>query len=290
MQIDWFTLIAQIVNLLILLALLKWLLFDRVVNAMEERQKRISSRFDEAEQTQQAAQEKQHAYEQKHSELEHEREDILKQARQEANETRDEMIEKAREEIENKRRSWLDNLRASQEQILNDLRDMAGHEVYAIARQVLRELADEDLERQTVRVFVSKVRKLDDEHRSQLAEEFENREEQPLIRSAFELDDDSRSEIENALREVLELDVELEYEQDDELICGIAFEGRSMTLQWSVDAYVDSLTQSFQRRIEEQAQEVKPSEEEHEEADATEDETERAPSGEEEEDEGETSP
>ena len=48
MLIDWFTVIAQIINFLILVFLLKRFLFDKITGAMDEREKKISSTLDDA--------------------------------------------------------------------------------------------------------------------------------------------------------------------------------------------------------------------------------------------------
>jgi hypothetical protein len=42
--INWFTVIAQIVNFLILVVLLKYLLYDRIIKAMDERRQRKRNR------------------------------------------------------------------------------------------------------------------------------------------------------------------------------------------------------------------------------------------------------
>jgi len=41
MQIDWFTWIAQIINFLILVALLRYFLYGRIVKVIDERQKKL---------------------------------------------------------------------------------------------------------------------------------------------------------------------------------------------------------------------------------------------------------
>ncbi len=48
MLIDWFTVIAQIIDFLILVFLLKHFLYGRIINAMDQRA-RITARLDEAE-------------------------------------------------------------------------------------------------------------------------------------------------------------------------------------------------------------------------------------------------
>ena len=49
MLIDWFTVVAQIVNFLVLVLLMKYFLYGRLIRTIDERQKRIVARFAEAE-------------------------------------------------------------------------------------------------------------------------------------------------------------------------------------------------------------------------------------------------
>ena len=49
MLIDWFTVVAQIVNFLVLVALLKHFLFGRLVKAIDERKKKVESCLADAE-------------------------------------------------------------------------------------------------------------------------------------------------------------------------------------------------------------------------------------------------
>ena len=48
MQIDWFTVVAQIVNFLTLVGLLKKFLYGPIIRAMDDRERRIASRLEEA--------------------------------------------------------------------------------------------------------------------------------------------------------------------------------------------------------------------------------------------------
>ena len=62
MLINWFTVIAQIVNFLILVFLLKYFLYDRIVKAMDEREQRIQLRLKEAEEKKQEADQEARSY------------------------------------------------------------------------------------------------------------------------------------------------------------------------------------------------------------------------------------
>jgi len=83
-NIDLFTLVAQIVNFLILLVALKLLLYGRIVRVMDEREERIAARLNEAEQREQQAEGEKASYQEKRREVEQEREAILAEARDEA--------------------------------------------------------------------------------------------------------------------------------------------------------------------------------------------------------------
>ena len=62
MLINWFTVVAQIVNFLILVFLLKYFLYDRVIRAMDQREQRIQQRLQEAEEKKQEAEQEAEAY------------------------------------------------------------------------------------------------------------------------------------------------------------------------------------------------------------------------------------
>ena len=43
MLIDWFTVVAQVINFLILMGLLKYFLYNRILGAMDEREQHLAS-------------------------------------------------------------------------------------------------------------------------------------------------------------------------------------------------------------------------------------------------------
>ena len=55
MLIDWFTVIAQIVNFLVLVYLLKRFLYKPIIKAMDGREQRIAGRLEEADKREEEA-------------------------------------------------------------------------------------------------------------------------------------------------------------------------------------------------------------------------------------------
>ena len=80
MLIDWFTVIAQIINFLILMWLLKRFLYKPILQAVDARDKKIKAQLQEAEQKMQQATTERKTYEQKNAEFDQQRQAMLKTA------------------------------------------------------------------------------------------------------------------------------------------------------------------------------------------------------------------
>ena len=73
MEINWFTVIAQIINFLILVWLLKRFLYKPVLNAIDEREKKIAAQLSDAETKKAEAQKERDVFEQKNEAFDKER-------------------------------------------------------------------------------------------------------------------------------------------------------------------------------------------------------------------------
>ena len=73
MLINWFTVIAQIVNFVVLVALLKHFLYAPLLRAIDSREKRIADRLAEASQKNQEAEQQMKFVMEKTSEVDHQR-------------------------------------------------------------------------------------------------------------------------------------------------------------------------------------------------------------------------
>ncbi len=243
MQIDWLTFAAQIVNFAILVFLLKRLLYDRIVHAMDERERRISDRGEEAKRRVDEANEEKAEYQRQQRELDEQREDLLGEARQEAEEERQRLLRGAREEIAAQRERWVEALKRQQDRFLGDLRRETAQQVIAIARRALREMADSQVERRMSGAFVRKLKEADDEQTRAFVRAAGEKEGKLLVRSSAKLPQESADEIRAALKETMGASAEIEFTRDQDLICGIEVAAAGHRLSWSLDRYLDDLEQ-----------------------------------------------
>jgi F-type H+-transporting ATPase subunit b len=253
--IDWFTVIAQIINFLVLMALLKHFLYDRIINAMNQRQEKIASRLEEVEKKKKEAEQELEFSRKKNQELEDKREQMLSQAKEEAEAQRKELIKKARDEVDRIQARWYEAIQREKNSFLQDLRQRAGQQVYAIARRTLRDLAHADLEQQIIDVFIRHILELDEGRRKEMAESIKKGDKGVIVTSAFEIPMNVRQRITKVVRSHLGGGIDLQYQISSDVILGIELKVHGHKIAWSLDNYLESLEVNISEALEEKAKE-----------------------------------
>jgi F-type H+-transporting ATPase subunit b len=240
MQLDGFTTAAQIVNFLILVALLKRFLYGPIIEAMDSREAHIAARLQEAEVTRDRAAQQTALYHERLQQLQETRETMLVQAREEAEAQRQQLLAQARQEAQQTQMRWHQTLRQEQASFLQELRQHAGHQVCAVARHALAELAHADLEAAVTRVFLERLRDLNDEARHTLATAA-HQTQGVVVRSAFPLPVDLQQQIIRAVHDHLAADVGVQFATEPALLCGIELETLGQKVSWHLTHYLNGL-------------------------------------------------
>jgi len=250
MLIDWFTVIAQIINFLILIFLLKRFLYGPIIKAMEEREAHIAANLSEAEEKLTQAKEMAAAHQHQLDMVGIQCEEMLAKAQEEGRAYRKSLFEKARQEIEALRESWFHALQREKDQFRRDLHRLTSQKVFAIVRRALSELANADLEAHIVEVFIRRLRDLDATRRQSIAASLRSLEEPVIIQSAFEIPAESRTKLIQAVQEQVNKDVSVAFEVQPELIGGLALKGHYYETDWNLDAYWRELEASLSDALE----------------------------------------
>ena len=251
MQVDWFTVVAQIVNFLVLVALLKRFLYGPIVRAMDDRERSIAARMAEAEEKTRQAEEEAAAYRRQRDDLERRRQQTLAQAEREAHERRRAMIDSARQEVDALEHQWRDAIRRERESFLSDMRQRAGERICAITARIMRDLAGEDLQDHIVAVFLNRLQSLGDDDRRMLRAAVADSTSTLTVRSAFTIPEETRHRVAS----VLEPDYgqgTIRFETSDDLICGIEIRAGGHKVGWNVRDYLDALGESLSRALAEE--------------------------------------
>ena len=254
-MIDWFTVIAQIVNCLILVALLKYFLYDRIIQAMDKREERIQSTLQEAENERVKAREEAEYYHRNKEELTDKQEHMLAEAREEADQKLRELTRQAREEVGRTRSRWQESLEKEKRSFLQNLKRLAVREVYGLSRRALKDLADADLEERVVDVFVRRFKTLKKEDKEALVKAVRE-EDKVTVRSGFELSGSSRQKITKAVREQTSGRIDVTYDTDPQIIMGIGLKARGEKVAWSIRDYLAELEGRAMAAIEKETQDA----------------------------------
>lgn len=245
MQLDGFTTLAQIVNFLILVALLKRFLYGPIIRAMETREAQIATRVQAAqEQLVDAERQAAHYHEQVQT-LNQTREAMLQQAQADAESQRQQLVDQARQGVEQQQARWRQTLQHEQAAWLQELRRQAGLQVVTVARHALEDLAHADLERAIVQVFLDRLQTLDDEARLALTAAGDDGQMAVVIRSATPLPVDAQQTLRQAVRAHLTAHARVQFATAPDLICGIELETKDQKLAWHMAHYMDRLEVQF---------------------------------------------
>jgi F-type H+-transporting ATPase subunit b len=247
--IDWFTVVAQILNFLILVFLLHRFLYGPIVKMMDEREERIFARLKEANEREQMAEAEAERYRQECANLESQRRGVLDQAEQDAETRRKELLQQARQDAQDLQRHWREAIEVEKESFLRELRQRTTRQIYAVARRALADLADVELERQMVRVFIQRLHRMDQEARREIRPAQDNG--APLfVYSAFELSEADRRLIEQTLEEVVGEYVQISFETRPGLVNGLELRSASRRVAWNLAHYLANLEDEIARIVE----------------------------------------
>lgn len=241
MGVDWFTLVAQIVNFLVLVWLLKHFLYGRIVGAMKEREAKIANRLDEAARQRASAEAEAELFRARNLEFEANREEMLARAGDEAEAYRQQLMEAARHDAEKEQVEWLEALARERQGLLQDFRERLGQEVFSLARRGLNELADATLEEQILKVFVKRLETFDPAERDAITTAVRESDHEIEVRTAFPISPEAREQLSLALRRELDDDLEARFTTSADLICGVELRTPSHRFVWNVDSYLESL-------------------------------------------------
>ena len=251
MLIDWFTVGAQALNFLILVWLMKRFLYKPILHAIDDREKRIAAELANADKKKAEAQKESDEFKQKNEEFDQQRAALLSKATDEAKAERQRLLDEARKDSDNLRTKQQDALRNEQKSLSEEITRRTKEEVFAITRKTLADLATTSLEERLGEVFTRRLREMDGKAKAGLAEALKTASEPALVRSTFDLPEEQRAAIQNALNETFSAEIHVRFETTPDLISGIELTTNGQKVAWSIADYLVSLEKSVDELLKE---------------------------------------
>ncbi|MBP1537227.1 MAG: F0F1 ATP synthase subunit B [Ruminococcus sp.] len=157
MSIDLTTIIATLLNTLILFLVLKHFLFDKVNKVVGERQKEIQDSYDRAEEAEKNAQKLEADYNEKIGQAKQEGAEIIRDATKKAQARADEIIDEARVEAKGIRTNAENEIEREKKIAVNAIKDEISQIAFSAAAAVVeKDLTSEDNEK-LIEKFIDNV-------------------------------------------------------------------------------------------------------------------------------------
>lgn len=250
MLIDPFTIIAQLLNFAVLVIALKFLLYDRVVAAMDEREAGIARRLEEADDRREEAEKRSRGLDDRERELEEKADSMVDEARHEAQERRRELLTQAREQVDEQREHWHRALEQERADLREELSRRTAVVVVDLTRDALADLADADLERTVIDRALQELSH-DDSARAALVGEGDGGPGNLVVRSAFPLEQQADSVIDRLRGLAHDDTVEVRFERDERLILGVELSADGSALDWNAHDYLRRLESTIDELLDE---------------------------------------
>ena len=153
MKINWFTVIAQVINFLVLVWLLKKFLYKPILNAIDEREKKITDKLKDADAQKAMAQKDQDDFKKQQEDFDQQKKALMDKAVADANTQKQQLMDAAKIAADGLRTNME---KAAKEKQENDNKAMSGkiqQQVFAITRKALADIASISLEEQSANTF-----------------------------------------------------------------------------------------------------------------------------------------
>jgi F-type H+-transporting ATPase subunit b len=244
MLIDWFTVIAQAINFLILVWLLKRFLYKPILDAIDAREKGIAAQLAQAETKMSEAQRESADFQQKNRAFDQERAAVMTRTTNAANAEGQRLLDEARKEADALRAKRQEALRNEGRTLGKTILQWTQKEVFAITRKTLADLANADLEERMADAFVQRLCALNGEAKDQLVAAFKTATQPARVRSAFELPHLQRKAIENAIKQTFGLEPDVQFDTTPDVISGIELSTNGQKVAWTIADYLATLEKS----------------------------------------------
>ncbi len=236
MSIDWFTVVAQIVNFMVLVALMKHFFYRRLVDAIDTRERYVASQLAEADRKSEEATKDLEKARADFDEIERQRGEMLREAKHEADQEHTEMTQQALVAVKAQETQWREDLDREKAIFFDQVRARAVAEIISITRRALDDLACADLQKCALDSFLSNLPALQGDLHGEL-----------VVRSAVELAPETRNRVEEIIRHQTGRDAQIRFECTPQMAWGVELSANGTRIGWNPDNYVRELEQNLRQ-------------------------------------------
>ncbi len=237
MLINWFEIVAQLFNFVVLVWLLKKFFYKPILQAMEDRQQKINEIQNEAYDKMEQANALIKTYVEKKAEWERKKDQMLLAAKQDLEAMKQEERAKIQEESSQKRQAYLKEVQEEKDAFLLSLRVHLGKESVALAREILKRTVGDDLHQRLFEDFLQEIARWEPPQESISL----GQGHKVVISSARPFAAEEKKRLEPLLQEKLEHVVKTEYRVAKDMVAGYALQLETVTLGYYLQKHLEDV-------------------------------------------------
>lgn len=250
MGIDWITLAAQIINLIVLLFILRRFLYLPVLKAVNARQKLIADELQNAEDARKTAQRSEAVLANKIKGIEEEKRRILAKVHEDAHELENKLSEEAKQHFQTEREKWQKRLISEQKNFDTSLQQSVLEHFNRLMQEAVKKISDADWSEMTVRQFMRKISELPIQRKEEFIRDFHEKKSIGL-ETAYQMPEQLKEQLEAFLIKEWQLSepIEFDYTINENLISGIAVQAAEQRVEWSFERYMEEFRKEVKKEI-----------------------------------------
>jgi len=250
LNLNWSTLLLQIVNFAVMAFILWRFFFKTVVRILDERSERVTSALQEAEQKQQQADEMHAEYEKKLAEAQEQMIVMRQQAEEELARNKHDVLEETRQEVETMRENVHSEIAEARQQAIYQHRRELGQLVTTLSARMMRESAGDALQKASVEHFIAELANLPAKQYQEMQAESDAEVVQVQLASAQDLDAEVRGRIEEQVRGITDQPIEVKYRVDPSLVAGATVRFGDVVIDGSLAGQLQHLQERYMGDLE----------------------------------------
>ena len=251
MSIDWITVLAQIINLIVLAIILKKLLYKPILNMIDQRQALIDGEMRKAQEAAQKAKEDADIYAEQIRRFKADKQARLQQVENEAKALQINLTTEIKKNFAERKKQWESHLSQEKDAFNRELRDKIAQQFVVLARQVFKDMANTSLQEQMQACFLKKLEKMSKKTGQKLTQAA-LKEKQIKVILALPYTTQQIRTLKAQIRKTLHLptSVRIATETKTKDICGLSLFIKDECVNWTLSDYLDTLTHNVNVNLE----------------------------------------
>lgn len=242
MVINWFTVLAQIFNFLILLFVLNKILYKPIFNFVQKRKEDIDNKINYSRKIAEETEEKKDEYVKKINDFELEKKNKKKQLLEQLESEKNKKLKIIEKEIQREKKKLIKQLEKDRSEIINSTNKIVMEKFVKFTKTIFKSMPDTQLESQMVLTFMEKLKKLTQKELTNINNLIKKNKGTVEILTSSAINQSGKKFIQDSLKKNKIHFTKINFKSDSELIRGINVKIGNYHIGWNLREILEKIT------------------------------------------------